>query len=138
MRVYFILCFGVFFHLNVFGQELCDTVSKDISYALELPKSNISMIEIESKFNEIFIPSDYNLKKGKIIAIAFTINCKGETLNYQVFTVDNEMFNEKVIEFFKNYVSWTPPGNSVNLVDIRYSLTIKVLKNSFKIQNKKR
>ncbi|MCK5029399.1 MAG: hypothetical protein KAR57_07190 [Bacteroidales bacterium] len=137
-KIYIFLITGLLFSLNSLGQSRCDTVSEDIILWLEkMPERGISIDELEIKINEVLTPHDFRIENDVVFYVFFIINCKGEDFDYQVYNLDNKIFNEKLIEYLKEFTNWAPPMLHDRSADMQASYSIKVHDNSFNILDEK-
>jgi len=138
-KAFILLIIGLLISFNSEGQSRCDTVSEEIFFWLEeMPESGISLDELEIKINEVLNPEDFNIENDVSFYVFFIINCKGEDFEYQVYGLDNEEFNKKLIGFLKEFTNWAPPKLHDDIrVDVKSSYSIKVQDNSFNILDEK-
>ena len=135
---YLFLIIGLFFSLNLLGQSRCDTVSEEIFFVVEkMPVCNISLEALEAKLNEVLRLQDFQIENGAFFGITFIINCKGEDFNYEILKLDSKEFNEKLIDYWKEYTNWTAGESRGESVDVSLTFGVEVHNNALEILGKK-
>jgi hypothetical protein len=128
------LIVGVSYFQNTFGQCLCNTVYGSTLLLVEkMPECNISSEELEMKINNVLNPNHFQLEDDKLFYISFIINCKGYDCNYSIKRLDNVEFNDKFIDYWKEFTNWTIPIQGDRAVDIVKTFEIKINENKFDI-----
>ncbi len=136
--IYLILIITLVFKLNSFGQSRCDTTTEVIMLWTErMPVCDISLEILEDRLNEVLKTENYQIDNGSVFGISFIVNCKGEDFNYEILKLDCKEFNEKLIEYWKEYTNWNAGEFRGEKIDIKVSFGIQVKKNVLEIRGKR-
>ena len=113
-------------------QTSCDP--KSVFLKVEEPAlPNIAYEQIEETLNSKISLDHFVLPKDNLIKIRFIINCKGETLDYNMLSqIDNDLYNE-LVQTLKTIIIWTPAKQGNRNVDFWKTLTISSKNGKFKI-----
>ena len=131
-------CFSTTFNV-LHGQSRCDTTRMDMIFTITevMPKSNITLDELETKINQEINASDFPMPQGNMIYLTFTINCKGETFDFKFLRPVDEKLQDKILAIVKTNMNWQAGSQNGRVVDVQTTISIKIENNKFNIQNKK-
>jgi hypothetical protein len=134
LAIFFLLLPFNFLH----GQNRCDTLKKDMIFIVTevMPKSNITLDELEAIINQEIKVSEFVMPQGNMIYLTFIINCHGETLDYKFLRPVDEKLQDKILAIFKNNMNWQPGSQNGRVVDVQTTISIKIENSKFVIQNK--
>ena len=132
-----------FFFLATFnflhGQSRCDTRKDMIFFVTEyMPKSNITLDELETILNREIDISGFAMPQGNMIYLSFIINCNGEAFDYQFLRPVDGKLQNKILEIVKSNMTWKAGSQHGRLVDVQKTMSIKIKNSKFKIQQERR
>lgn len=138
-RTLLAIIFLFFIYNSLYGQRRCDSSRVDKIFIITeiMPKSNITLDELETLLNQEINANEFSVLQGTMIYLSFIINCKGESFDYKFLRPVDEKLQDKLLTIIKTNINWKPGSQNGRLVDVQLTISIKFENNKFIVQNKK-
>ena len=139
MKYILLASFYLLFTCHIHGQERCIGSNTDpiVIFAEVLPVSSITLDALESIINGSMNVNDFERPAHDMIYLTFTINCKGEALNYKYLRPVDPKLQARLIGVFTENLSWKPAYQNGRALDFQTTIAIKMEESSFNILDEK-
>jgi hypothetical protein len=95
-----------------------------------MPRPDVSYTELHFRLASEYTPADFELLEGEELILACTINCRGESFDFNAKGLKNRKDLNNLLGLYRD-VKWLPAEDKGEPVDCLVSCSFKVVDDQF-------